>query len=110
MERHIIFDPPIVASKVKLTNPRSQRSSDAAMGRIEYMVAENKVAEPKTEKSVEPEGKKAIKDFGATTEQSSQWSSDWAGKNAGLDSKTGFYNSNDDKGKEFWITTKFPEG
>ena len=38
LERHIIFDPPIIAQKIKLTNPRKERSSNAAMGRIEFMV------------------------------------------------------------------------
>lgn len=109
LERHIIFDPPIVAQKIKLTNPRKERSSNAAMGRIEFMTSGPKEA-AKEDKATEPEGKKAIKDLASQVDQSSVWSSDWAGKNSALDSKTGFYNNDDDNGKEFWITTKFPEG
>ena len=39
LERHIIFDPPIIAQKIKLTNPRKLRSSNAAMGRIDFMLS-----------------------------------------------------------------------
>ena len=192
LERQIVFNPPLVAQKVKLLNPKTQRSSDAAMGRIEFMLTapkEDKVVRecpyirveracirghnleapfknvglekclklcderpgclsmdygrktktcyPNTaneeklidrtdycasddlymknstcmaEKAPEASGTKAIHDLGSTTEQSSSYSSDWAGKNVDLESKTGFYNSGENDGKSFWITTRFPEG
>ena len=53
--------------------------------------------------------KKVITELGATTIQSSQWSGKWGGKNAAIDSKTGFYNAKEEKGKEFWISTIFPD-
>lgn len=37
-ERMIVFDPPLLASEVKLTNPRSERSDGSAQGRFEFMI------------------------------------------------------------------------
>ena len=49
-------------------------------------------------------------DMAASTSQSSMYNDEWAhAKNVALDSTTGFYSSNDESGKEFWITTTFSE-
>ena len=162
-ERIIVFDPPLLASEVKLTNPRSERSDATAQGRIEFIIvgpkgdpekearesddkraaakakeqeeadakaaeelkkekeaaeakakeneaeaAEKKKAAEEAKKNLEENGKLAIEELHSSTTQSSKWNAQWAGKNVGLKSKKGFYNHKDEKGKDFWITTVFP--
>ena len=49
-------------------------------------------------------------DLQSRVSQSSQWDKNWGGSDASaLDSKTGFYSSPAEKGKEFWINLQFPD-
>jgi len=107
-ERIIELNPSIKASMIKLTNPRNERSTNDAQGRVEIIVkgpVEKSNDKPKVEG-----GQRAILDLDSKTKQSSQWGSNWGGAQASsLESKTGFYNTPDENDKEFWIKTMFPD-
>lgn len=78
------------------------------MGRIDFIISGPKEA-PKRE-APKQDGKKAIIDLKSRVVQSSQWDNNWGGADASsLDSSTGFYNAPAEKGKEFWISTIFPD-
>jgi hypothetical protein len=106
-ERIIKFHPPLKASMVKLTNARKDRSSLDCQGRLDYTVLGP--VEKKEKAKAPADAKKAIMDVGSKIKQSSSWGEDWGGaKASALDSTTGFYNSPEENGKEFWIRTDFP--
>ena len=107
-ERFIELDPPIKASMIKLTNPRKERSSNDAQGRFDLMIrgpVEKPMEKPKVEGA-----QRAILDLSSKVWQSSTWGDNWGGaKASSLESKTGFYNKDEDNDKEFWIKTMFPD-
>lgn len=104
-QRRNIKVEPFVATKVKIHFPAEGRNYRGCTGRVDI------VAHDPTAKMLEvKDGKKAIMDLGSTTVQSSQWSAAWGGKNAMLNSKTGFHNSKKSAGEDFIMTTNFPKG
>jgi len=98
-----------MASQIKVTFPRNQRSSAKCNGRIDVLIQ----ADDKGSAETGDIAKKAMGELGSTSVSSSSYkkNTDYhsGAKNVKLDSNSCFHNDNWEFGKDFWITVDFPK-
>lgn len=109
MERQFVLNPAFLASKIKVTFPRDQRSSTKCHGRLDFYV--QGIEKGSAETGDTP--KLAMGTLGATSIASSNYKGNKAGhegaNNVKLDSHSCFHNDGWEFQKTFWIVVDFPK-
>ena len=109
MERQFVLNPAFMASKIKVTFPRNERSGTKCQGRLDFYVQGVEDGKAETGEIA----KLAMGALGATSVASSNYKGNKAGhegaSNVKLDSHSCFHNDVGEFDKTFWIVVDFPK-